>query len=51
MASAAKYYKHCLSEEGGGGRVGLWWFTPTWFVDDVTGNLVDDNVTSVFSLY
>ena len=33
--------------KGGGVRVGLWWFTPTLFVDDVTGNLVDDNVTSV----
>jgi hypothetical protein len=33
--------------KGGGVRVGLWWFTPTWFVDDVSGNLVDDNITSV----
>jgi len=31
----------------GRGRGRLWWLTPTWFVDDVTGNLVDDYVTSV----
>lgn len=27
--------------------VRLWWLMTTWFVDDVTGNLVDDNLTSL----